>query len=324
MGPSQNDPLRVLEQQEQQELQRVVKATSERVDVVKRATILLAVAAGRSWSEAGRQAGLSRQAVGKVVKRFNARGLAALEIAPGRGRKVTYTSAQRARMLAEVQRVPDRKADGTASWSLSTLQRALRKAGLPRVGATTIRRVLHAAGYAFGKTRTWCPTGTALRKRKAGIVTVHDPAPQEKTRLIEQAYEQAEAAGVELWNEDEAGPYQAIPQAGEDWHPQGKPRLLPHEYQRGGTAKLLTLFRPATGLVRAKGVLSAPNAVLHPWLKEQVLQELAQIEKAHPSETLPPTSFVWNGKRRQRRVRARLRRLGGSGAAVLASNLIAA
>ena len=37
-----------------------------------------------------------------------------------------------------------------------------------------------------------------------------------------------------------------------------------------------------------------------------------------------PTSFVWNGKRRQRRVRARLRRLGGSGAAVLASNLIAA
>ena len=64
MGPPQHDPLRVLKQQEQQELQRVVKATSERVDVVKRATILLAVAAGRSWSEAGRQAGMSRQAVG--------------------------------------------------------------------------------------------------------------------------------------------------------------------------------------------------------------------------------------------------------------------
>jgi transposase len=122
MGPPQHDPLRVLKQQEQQELQRVVKATSERVDVVKRATILLAVAAGRNWSEAGRQAGMSRQAVGKVVKRFNARGLAALEIAPRRGRKVTYTSAQRAHMLAEVQRVPNRKADGTASWSLSTLQ----------------------------------------------------------------------------------------------------------------------------------------------------------------------------------------------------------
>lgn len=93
---------------------------------------------------------------------------------------------------------------------------------------------------------------------------------------------------MELWNEDEAGPYQAIPQPGEDWHPVGKPRLLPHEYQRGGTAKLLTLFRPATGLVRAKGVLSAPNVVLHPWLKEQFLQELGEIEKKHPAEALPP------------------------------------
>jgi len=30
-----------------------------------------------------------------------------------------------------------------------------------------------------------------------------------------------------------------------------------------------------------------------------------------------PTPFVWNGKRRRRRERARLRRLGGSGAAVM-------
>lgn len=28
----------------------------------------------------------------------------------------------------------------------------------------------------------------------------------------------------------------------------------PHEYIRGGTAKLLALFRPANGKVRAKGV----------------------------------------------------------------------
>jgi hypothetical protein len=32
---------------------------------------------------------------------------------------------------------------------------------------------------------------------------------------------------------------------------------------------------------------------------------------------LNPTAFVWNGERRQRRVRARLRRLGGSGAALV-------
>jgi hypothetical protein len=126
---------------------------------------------------------------------------------------------------------------------------------------------LHQAGYVFGRSRTWCRTGTALRVRKAGVVTVHDPQAQEKQRLIELAYRIAEAAGIELWCQDEAGPYQAIPQPGEDRHLQGHPRRLPHEYARGGTAKLLTLFRPATGEVRATGVLSAPNAVLHPWRK---------------------------------------------------------
>ncbi|GHO80321.1 hypothetical protein KSD_80920 [Ktedonobacter sp. SOSP1-85] len=64
--------------------------------------------------------------------------------------------------------------------------------------------------------------------------------------------------------------------------------MHPHEYERGGTAKLLTLFRPATGLLRAKGVLSAPNAVLHPWLKGELTEVLAEIEKKQPAESLPP------------------------------------
>ncbi len=89
-------------------------------------------------------------------------------------------------------------------------------------------------------------------------------------------------------NEDEAGPYQAIPQPGASWQFQGHPALQPHEYERGGTAKLLTLFRPATGQLRAKGVVSATNAVLHPWLKEQLSEILAEIEQAQPRETLPP------------------------------------
>jgi hypothetical protein len=89
-------------------------------------------------------------------------------------------------------------------------------------------------------------------------------------------------------NEDEAGPYQAIPQPGVSWQPEGHPALQPHEYERGGTAKLLTLFRPATGKIRATGVVSVTNAVLHPWLKEQLTAVLAEIEQAHPAETLLP------------------------------------
>jgi len=93
----------------------------------------------------------------------------------------------------------------------------------------------------------------------------------------------AEVWGIPLWNQDEAGPYQAIPHPGYSWQPEGKPACQPHEYIRGGTAKLLTLLRPATGEVRAKAVERTPNAVLHPWLQ----QELGAILKELPPVTDP-------------------------------------
>ncbi len=224
-----------------------------------------------------------------------------------------------------------------------------------------------------------------------------------------------------VWCQDEAGPYQAIPQAGARWQPVGEPARLPHEYVRGGTVKLLTLFRPATGEVRAKGVTNAPNVVLHPWLQAELTAILARLPPLPagarpalaqwatwlgypPREPLPPlrliliwdnlaghtswamvrwlfqhgvmplytplsgswlnmaeavqriivgralagehprsqaeliqwleetvagwnaapTPFVWDGKRRERRVRARQRRLGGAAATLADPQPIAA
>lgn len=176
-------PLRALTPTEARALQRIAKATSERLDVVKRAQALWAVNAGQSYTQAAQEAGYkSGDSVSQLVERFNQRGLAALHIASGRGRKVTYTQTQRDRIVQELQHVPDREADGTATWSLTSLERSLRKAGLPKVGTSTIREVLREAGYRFGKTRTWCPTGTAIRVRKAGTVTVTDPAARKKKR----------------------------------------------------------------------------------------------------------------------------------------------
>ncbi len=288
MGRPVKEGMRPLMPAEYQEFQRIVQATSERVDTVRRAKALLAVAAGKSRTVAGHEAQVSRQAVTQMVKRFNQWGLAALSIATGRGRKPTYTSEQRARIVAEVQRAPDRQADLTATWSLMTLRQVLRKEALPHIAKETIRQVLHEHGYRDLRTRTWCRTGYALRVRKSGTVTVYDPQTPEKRKLIELAYEQAEAAGIVQLNQDEAGPYQAIPQPGASWQATEHPAMQPHEYARGGTAKLLTLFRPATGHVRAKGVVSTTNAVLHPWLKEQLTAVLAELEQDHPQAELPP------------------------------------
>ena len=98
--------------------------------------------------------------------------------------------------------------------------------------------------------------------------------------MIELAYQVAEATGLQVWCQDEAGPYATRPQPGESWQPEGHPKLQPHEYLRDGGAKLMTLFRPATGELRAKGVSSVTNAVLHPWLQEQVLGMLQDEEEA--------------------------------------------
>lgn len=80
-----------------------------------------------------------------------------------------------------------------------------------------------------------------------------------------------------VWVQDEAGPYQTVPYPGESWQPEGHPAHQPHEYIRNGTAKMLTLFHPATGQLRVKGVTHSTNAVLHPWVKEQVLEILKRL-----------------------------------------------
>jgi transposase len=181
MATPQKDPLRAVTAAEQAALERLVRSSSERVDRVRRATAVLAVVQGQEFAAAARQAGFgSSTTVAKLVARFNRQGLAAVSIAAGRGRKPTYAPPARGCIVATAQRPPDRKADGTATWSLSTLERTLRREGWPRLGATTIRRVLAAAGSSYQKTRTWCPTGTAERKRKSGIVRVTDPQTEQK------------------------------------------------------------------------------------------------------------------------------------------------
>ena len=181
MVAMQKERLRPLTAAEERELRVIAKASSERVDRMQRATALLAVADGETFASAARAAGYrSIGAVTYLVRRFNRVGLGALGIAAGRGRRPTYGATARAQIVATAQRPPERKVDGTATWSLSTLERTVRREGLPRVGATTIRRVLHDAGSSYQRTRTWCPTGTALRKRKAGVVQVVDPPTEEK------------------------------------------------------------------------------------------------------------------------------------------------
>jgi transposase len=178
MSRRRKDPLRRLTDDERRGLTRLSRSRTEPAARVARAVVLLAVAGGSDYQAAARAAGRrSGDAVSHLVARFNREGLAALEPRHGGGHTPTYDTAARDRILREVARTPTPETDGTATWSLTILRRVLRTApdGLPKVSTFTIWQVLHTAGYTFQRTRTWCPTGSAVRKRKAGVVTATDP-----------------------------------------------------------------------------------------------------------------------------------------------------
>jgi hypothetical protein len=96
-----------------------------------------------------------------------------------------------------------------------------------------------------------------------------------------------------VWCHDQAGPYQTVPQPGASWQPQGAPACQPAEYVRQGTAKLLTLFHPAEGQVRVKGVTTCTNAVLHPWLKQELTAILAHLPEPSPILSTETTRPMW-------------------------------
>jgi hypothetical protein len=133
--------------------------------------------------------------VSRLIQRFNAHGLAALETAPGR--TPTSTAAQRQQILDVLHEAPEREQDQSgsrtragagpereqdqsATWSRPLLQRRLRGNGLPPVSRDTIHQTLRQAGYTWQRTRSWRPTGTARRKRPLGSVRVVAPEAEQK------------------------------------------------------------------------------------------------------------------------------------------------
>jgi transposase len=177
MAAKRKEPLRAFETEEGNIVEMVSRSLSLSAEVVIRAKLLLAVRAGKSYMEAARSVGRkSNDAVAHLVSHFNKEGLQALEIRHGGGPTPQYGPAEKERIIAEFRRTPQRTEDGTANWSLVTLQRALRQApdGLPRLSTYVIWEVLHEYGLSWQKDRSWCDTGKVIRLRKAGAVEVTD------------------------------------------------------------------------------------------------------------------------------------------------------
>jgi len=89
-----------------------------------------------------------------------------------------------------------------------------------------------------------------------------------------------------------------VPYTGYSWQPTQQPLCQPHEYFRNGTAKLLTLFHPATGQVRVKGVTNSTNVTLHHWFKSQLTEILANQALVIPTgEDATANRLFWESWR---------------------------
>ena len=84
-----------------------------------------------------------------------------------------------------------------------------------------------------------------------------------------------------------------MPHPGSSWRPHGQPATQPHEYVRGGTSKLLTLFHPATGQVRVQPAASCTNPVLHGWLKTELTAILAALPTPAELADAAATRAAW-------------------------------
>jgi len=111
--------------------------------------------------------------------------------------------------------------------------------------------------------------------------------------LIERAYTLGAQPDLAVWCEDEAGPFQAVPHPGSSWQPPGQPATQPHEYVRGGTTKILTLFHPATGQVRLQPAANGTNVVLHGWLKAALAEIVAALPAASDPGDAAATRAAW-------------------------------
>lgn len=175
MAAERKEALRKITSDEHHFLEHLAHSSAEPAYRVAWAKELLAVKAGMSYSEAAKAAGRrSNDAVSHLVSRFNDSGLAALHLRHGGGNPIEFGIQKQKKILNRFKTPPDQRRDGTATWSLNTLQLALKSRDRLKVSTYTIFKVLHENGYTWQHNRTWVDTGKAIRMRKRGRVEVQD------------------------------------------------------------------------------------------------------------------------------------------------------
>lgn len=178
--------LRALTDEERAKIDRLCRAQSAPVRLVRRALIIQLAAQGLAVPAVARQLGISEKAVRQRVARFAAEGMAGLEDAPRSGRPRTYDEQTYSRVIAKARSLPpklDARDEGAAQdvgdvgdvgdvpptchWTLDRLQTELATDGIA-IKRSQIRRILNAEHVKWQRSRTWLESDDPEFAQKRG------------------------------------------------------------------------------------------------------------------------------------------------------------
>jgi transposase len=152
---------------EERKIRKLAGARHAPADWSQRARIIVLSWDGLGVPAIAGQLGCHPKKVRRWLHRFNAAGIDGLGDRPGVGRKRRITEAQRSAIIAMARSAPPgqlaRDADGElsaddergpAQWTLDTLARAARDAGIA-VGRSQVRRIPLAEKVRWRRTHSW-------------------------------------------------------------------------------------------------------------------------------------------------------------------------
>ncbi|MCC5847259.1 MAG: IS630 family transposase [Verrucomicrobia bacterium] len=225
---ARKSPRIILDEKEQQVLERRATSRTEAKQVVDRARIILGCAAGEQVKDIAKRCQTRPNTVIKWRQRFAQQGLKGLEDLPRPGAKPVYGESFRNKVLAKLEEPPPR---GQAEWDGPSVANA--------VGGSVhaVWRVLRKEGICLARQRSWCvSTDKQFAAKAADIIGLY-LNPPEKALVI---------------SVDEKPSIQALERAtGYVETDSGKiVRGYKSTYKRHGTLNLFAALQVATGEIK--------------------------------------------------------------------------
>jgi transposase len=234
----------------------------------QRAQIVLASDSGASAAQIAQVLRTDENQVRRVIKEFNADGVAALRppTGGGRPRRIDDTARDKIREVALAR--PRDLGEPCTRWSLATLRRYLiRNRVVTSVDKEHLRRILQSMGITAQRTRTWKWSNDPLFEQKKGWVLA--------------AYKGAEAGTIDgvVVSFDECGPISLKPHAGQGWFREKRPARQRATYHRtAGVRKLMGAYD--VGADRLWGHLEGRRVTA-----KVTLEFLRDIRRRYPTDT---------------------------------------